>query len=187
MSSEAAGARPERINVVGTSGSGKSHFSRRLAAALNVPHIEMDRVFWRPNWTQPSDEEFFRDLRVALAPPRWVLDGNYTRSIPIKWEKIDLVVWLDYPFALTLFQAVKRAVARAWKKHELWPGTGNRESFRKSFLSRESILWWTITTHGPVRRKYESYLTDPRFSHIRFVRLRSRAEAERFLSSLSMN
>lgn len=173
-----------RINVVGTSGSGKSTFCKKLSSLLQYPYIEMDKIFWGLDWTMPNDEEFFANLRRALDGPRWVLDGNYTRTTPIKWQNVDLVIWLDYSFPRTLFQAVRRAVARAWTQQELWEGTGNRESFRRSFLSKESIIWWTITTHAKVRKKYESILLDPKFAHITFVRLRNHSEAERFLAQI---
>lgn len=176
---------PARINVIGTSGSGKSTFSKKLAKALGLPYIEMDKIFWGPNWKWPSDEEFFAKLRTELDKPAWVLDGNYTRTIPMKWENVDLVIWLDYSFAITLLQAVRRAVKRAWTQEEIWDGTGNRESFRKSFFSKDSIIWWTITTHGKVRAKYESYMSDPKFSHITFVRLRNHKEAQTYASKLA--
>ncbi|CRL43945.1 Shikimate kinase [Sodalis glossinidius str. 'morsitans'] len=48
-----------KINVVGTSGSGKSTSSRRLATQLAIPYIEMDTLFWQPNWTPSNDEDFF--------------------------------------------------------------------------------------------------------------------------------
>lgn len=174
-----------KINVIGTSGSGKSTFCKKLAATLNFPHVEMDKIFWGPNWRWPSDDEFFGNLKQALEKPNWILDGNYTRTVPIKWESVDVVIWLDYSFLRTLFQAIKRAAHRAWTKEELWEGTGNRESFRKSFFSKQSIIWWTITTHGQVRKKYESYLTNPKFSHIKFIRLKSHKDAEAFLRALS--
>lgn len=173
-----------RINVVGTSGSGKSTFAKKLSSALGYPYVEMDKVFWGPNWKKPSEEEFFDKLRLAVSGPQWVLDGNYTRTIPIKWENIELVIWLDYSFPRALFQAIRRASFRAWTKEELWEGTGNRESFRKSFFSRESIIWWTITTYTKTRKKYESYLSDKRFSHIQFIRLKNHAEAQDFLATL---
>lgn len=132
----------------------------------------------------PSDAVFFEKLQKALQGEDWVLDGNYSRTVPIKWEKIDLVIWLDYSFPRTLFQAVCRAARRAWSKDELWEGTGNRESFRKSFFSRESIIWWTITSHKKVRQRYERSLKEPKFSHIRFVRLKNHAEAEILLRDL---
>lgn len=175
-----------KINVVGTSGSGKSTFAKRLAAALEYPYVEMDKIFWGPNWKWPTDEEFFAKLRTNLAAPQWVLDGNFTRTVPVKWEKVELVIWLDYSFARTLFQAIRRAATRAWTKEELWEGTGNLESFRKSFFSKESIIWWTVTTHGRVRQEYESYLSDKKLSHIKFIRLRSHAEAQTLLCSLQI-
>lgn len=55
-----------RINVVGTSGSGKSTLSKKIAEVLEHPYVEMDKVFWKPNWEQPSDEEFFLKLENAL-------------------------------------------------------------------------------------------------------------------------
>lgn len=175
----------KRVNVIGTSGSGKSTFARRLAEKINQPYIEMDKLFWRPNWVMPADEAFFADVRNALAgKDGWVLDGNYTRTIPIKWEKVDLVVWLDLPLPRTLWQALKRAVNRSCTGRELWEGTGNRETFAKTFLSKESILLWTWNTHGPVRERNEKLIKDPRFAHIKFLRLRSHREAERFLEQL---
>ncbi len=39
-----------KLNVVGTSGSGKSTFSKALAEKLAIEHIEMDQIFWGPNW-----------------------------------------------------------------------------------------------------------------------------------------
>lgn len=173
-----------RFNVVGTSGSGKSVFSCRLAEILRAPHIEMDRLFWRAHWQQAPEAEFLADLKAALDAPCWVLDGNYSSSIPVKWANVDVVIWLDYPFAVTFMQAVLRAVQRAWRKQELWPGTGNRESFRQTFFSRQSILWWTIKTFAKTRRNYEALMTSRDHAHIRFIRLRRRKAAEAFLHRL---
>ena len=171
--------------MIGTSGTGKTTFAQKLSERLGYPYIEMDKIFWGPNWQWPSDEFFFGNLRTALAGDRWVLDGNYTRTIPIKWERIEMVVWLDYSFPRTLFQALKRALRRSLTQEEIWEGTGNRESFRKSFFSKNSIVLWTIKTHRPVRLKYEAYLRDPKYSHIQFVRLKNHREADAFLNRIN--
>ncbi|CAN5671360.1 adenylate kinase [soil metagenome] len=173
-----------KINVIGTSGSGKSTFARKLAAKLCHEYIELDQIFWLPNWTEPRDEDLFAKLRTALDKPSWVLDGNYSRTNSIKWESVDSVIWLDYSFARTLSQAVFRALRRAWTKEELWPGTGNRESFRGSFLSRKSIILWTIQQHGPTREKNLRIMQDPKHAHIKFVRLANHREADRYLNSV---
>lgn len=174
-----------KINVVGTSGSGKSTFSRKLAQVLNVPHIEMDKIFWQPNWQESSNEKFFKDLENALNHEKWVLDGNYTRSIPIKWKNVETIIWLDYSFTRTIFQAVKRALQRSISQEEFWEGTGNTESFRRSFFSKDSIIWWSITTYSKVKEKYQNYLDDPNYSHIQFIRLKNHKESEAFLKLLA--
>ncbi|CAM3535932.1 topology modulation protein [Vibrio aerogenes CECT 7868] len=151
-----------RVNVVGTSGSGKSTFSQQLAAKLGSPCLEMDALYWKPDWGEPDDDELFAKLQVALeATTSWVLDGNYTRTIPIKWATTDTVIWLDYSFSRTLFQAVRRAFRRSLSGEELWPGTGNVETFRKSFFSTDSIILWTLKTYRRNRLKYEKMIADP--------------------------
>lgn len=174
----------ERINVVGTSGSGKSTFARELARLLDLPYYEMDALCWKPGWREAPDEEFFCKVEEATSGSRWVLDGNYTRTLPIKWKRVQAVIWLDLPFVQTVLRVTARTIRRAFTREELWPGTGNRESLAEAFLSRKSIIWWAITTHGPNRRKYSARMAAPEYSHIAFVRLRSRAEAARFLEDL---
>lgn len=175
---------PQRINVVGSSGSGKSTFSRQLAAILEIPHVEMDAVFWGAEWDWPSDEKFFAKLEKELEPEHWVLDGNYTRTIPIKWRKVQTVIWLDYSFLRTFIQSLKRAVVRAWTQEELWSGTGNRESFKKSFFSKDSIILWSVSNYGKVRKKYDSMIKDEKWSHIDFIRLESPEESTQYLQSI---
>lgn len=171
----------ERINVVGTSGSGKTTFAKALAEQLNCPLIEMDALFWKANWTESSDEEFFAKLTQAVAPDCWVLDGNYHRSAPIKWREVDTIIWLDLSFIRTIWQALKRAIARARSGEELWSGTGNCESWRMLF-SRDSIILWTIRNYRSNKRRYKAIMSDPTYDHIQFVHLTTPAMCQQFLS-----
>ena len=174
-----------KINIIGTSGSGKSTLARRIATALALPCIGMDTLYWQPDWQGTQDEVFVSKLEDALdASPGWVLDGNYNRTRAIKWREVDLVVWVDYGVVRTLRQAVIRAITRAWTQQELWPGTGNRESFRRSFLSRESILIWTLKTWRSNRVRYQADMDNPAYAHIRFVRITSRQQADALIAGL---
>ena len=74
-----------------------------------------------------------------------------------------------------------RTVARIRDGREFWPGTGNRESLSHA-LSRDGLLWWILSTHRRRRRTMAEQL-DARPS-VRTVRLRSPAEAERWLAGL---
>ncbi|MCA9056224.1 MAG: hypothetical protein KDA75_20485 [Planctomycetaceae bacterium] len=175
--------RIERVNVIGTSGSGKSTFGRQLADCLRLPFVELDSVFWKPNWTEPSDDEFFPLVETITSGARWVLDGNYTRTMPIKWRRVQLVVWLDMPFLKTLYRVTSRCVRRSLTHMEIWPGTGNRETLRKAFLSRDSVIWWSVTTYRQNRRRYREVMTSAEYPHIWFVRLRSAREVDAFLEA----
>jgi hypothetical protein len=97
------------------------------------------------------------------------------------------VVWLDPSFAQAVLRVTARTIRRAFTREELWPGTGNRESLAEAFLSKKSIIWWAITTHGRNREKYSALMASPEYSHIAFVRLRSRAESQRFLGGLAQS
>ena len=176
----------KRINVIGTSGSGKSTFSRRLSAKLNYPYLEMDKMFWKANWVESSNEEFFAKLKHHVSQPTWVLDGNYNKTVSIKWAEVDTIIWIDYSLLRTVYQAIKRAITRSINKQELWQGTGNIETIRKSFFSKKSIILWTLKTYKKNRIRYQALFDDPRYQHIHFVRLTSPKMATKFLKELAL-
>ena len=169
-----------RINVVGTSGSGKSTVGKLVAEELNIPYIQMDALFWKPNWAESTDDEFFPKVEQALGGDEWVLDGNYTRTLPIKWKRVQMVVYLDLPFHVVLYRITKRSLRRGLKKEELW--AGNKETFWKHLFTRDSMILWTIKTFHRNRSRYTELFKQPEFSHIKFVRLRTGKEVEEFVS-----
>lgn len=172
----------ERINVVGSSGSGKSTLGRQIAESLDIPYVELDEIQWRPNWTESTDEQLFGGLERALAGDQWVLDGNYSRTEPIKWARVQQIVWLDLPYWRVFYQVFTRTIKRAVRREILW--AGNRESLRKAFFSKDSILWWCLTNLARVRSQYETAMSNPELSHIHFVRLQTRSQIRAYLDSL---
>ena len=179
-------AEMKRINVVGTSATGKSTFSRSLAAKLGLHYIELDNLFWLDDWQECPDEVFFAKIEseAAKAAAGYVIDGNYTRAIPVKWAEIDTVIWLDLPFPVNLYRSVKRAVQRAWSKQNLWENSNNQESLQRMF-GRDSIVWWMITTHRRNRQKYLRMMNAPEYQHIRWIHLISQKQIDAFLQRLN--
>ena len=171
-----------RINVMGTSGSGKTSVARRIAKKLNIPYVELDELFWKPNWTESTDEEFFPKLEEALSVDGWVLDGNYTRTIPIKWKRCRMVVYLDLPFHIVLYRIIKRSLIRGFKNEELW--AGNKETVLKHLFTRDSMILWTMKTFFTNRKRFAINSKNPEYSHIKFVRLRSKKEIGNFVTQL---
>ncbi|MBK8550670.1 MAG: hypothetical protein IPL53_06255 [Ignavibacteria bacterium] len=121
------------INIIGTSGSGKTTFGRELSEILKIPLLEMDKIFWKPDWTIPDELEFFSKLKDELNSDRWILDGNYKRTTFIKWQKTEVVIWLDYSFHRTFYRSLSRSLSRAISQKELWENTGNRNLFPELF------------------------------------------------------
>jgi adenylate kinase family enzyme len=162
------------INVVGSSGSGKSPLAQPLATLLTRPYIELDALFWQPDWTPCPAPEFLARVERALSDPGWVLDGNYDRTRDIKWATVDVVIWLDLPVWRILCQVFARTLRRSLQREVLW--AGNRETLRKALFSRDSILLWAITSLRPIRRRYRDVMADPRWQHIVFVQVQTQAD-----------
>ncbi|KPZ57294.1 Shikimate kinase [Pseudoalteromonas sp. P1-13-1a] len=172
-----------RINVIGTSGSGKSHFSRRLAEKLDVPYIEMDAIFWLPNWEHLETKDFLLELQSLMEQKKWVLDGNQSKTNTLKWRYVDTIVWLDYSFFHTFKQILFRSLKRSWSKQEIWEGTGNRESFRRNFLSSKSVILWMLQNYWKTKQKYTKLFVSELADSVKVIRIKSPKQAELFLAN----
>jgi len=134
-----------RIIITGTTGSGKTTLGARLAKVLNIKHIDLDDLHWLPNWRERSDEEFLALLQEELEHNKhWIIVGNYSVTKPITWPQATHFIWLNYPFRVVLYRSVKRAITRIITREKIC--NGNVESFRQTFFSRESVLWWMFKT-----------------------------------------
>ena len=178
-----------RIHVIGNSCSGKSSLAERLARSLAVPLVELDALNWEPDWvglstTDPA--EFERRLHAATADGAWVVAGSYARfSERVFWRRLETVIWLDLPILVLLARAMTRSWRR-WRSKELLWGTNVERFWSQLMVWRkdESLLWWIATQHRRKRRAMIERMADPAWAHIRFVRLVSTAEIERFVAAL---
>lgn len=168
--------------VVGTSGCGKSTLARALAAAQGADYVELDELFWGPGWKKRATADFIAGVREATRGERWVADGNYSVVRTALWPRATHVVWLDFGRATVLARIVGRTSRRVATQEPMWHG--NRESVGKAFFSRESIIWWSITTFDKNRRKYAALREDAAWAHLSWVVLRSPREARAFLESM---
>jgi adenylate kinase family enzyme len=151
-----------RLVVVGTSGSGKTTLAKALSAALDVPRIEMDAVNWQPGWRDIAThdpDEFIRRIADAAAGEAWVIDGNYTRARAVLWPRATGFIWMDYERSVVMRRVIWRSFGRAVLRRELWPGTGNREDFRK-WLDREHPIRWAWDHWASNRQRYGEAFAD---------------------------
>ena len=85
-----------RILVLGCSGSGKSTFARKLHNATGLPLYHLDNVWWRPDRTHITREEFDARLAEIVSRDRWIIDGDYSRTYEKRIAACDTVIFLDF-------------------------------------------------------------------------------------------
>ena len=98
----------QRIMIIGCGGAGKSTLARQLGEKLNLPVVHLDKLFWKPGWEHIPREEFDKLHREALAGEKWILDGNYNRTMEERIRYCDTVIYLDFSCFACLMGVAKR-------------------------------------------------------------------------------
>ncbi len=173
---------PLRLVVVGTSGSGKTTLAAQVGEILDIPHIEIDALHWGPNWTETPEAELQAKLLAATSGPAWVVDGNYSKARPVLWPRATTIVWLDYGLPVLLWRILRRTFGRVFLRQELW--NGNREGFRQAFLSRNSIIYWVLTTYKRRRVEYPILFAQPENAHLTVIRHRTPGETRAWMRGI---
>ena len=161
----------DRILVIGCPGAGKSSFARALRDVSGLPLYYLDMLFHRPDRTTASREEFDEALRRIVAQPRWIIDGNYQRTLPLRFAACDTVYYFDLPVELCL----EGARARIGQKREDMPWV--EREMDPEF--EQYILDFPRDQRPPIEALIGQY-RDSR----RIIRFRSREEAARLLRGI---
>ena len=171
----------KKIIVVGTSGSGKTTLAKQLAKKLSIPHIHLDNLVWLPGWKMRDHQEFKNLVAKKLEKPTWIICGNYTKLMPMTWSQADTIIWLDYPLHLSLWRALKRAARLWWTQEPVC--NGNYETI-SNFFSKNGIFFWVFKSHKSRKKQMPTFMKDPKYKHINFVRMRSPKEIKQWFESL---
>jgi len=173
--------RPERVLIAGVTGSGKTTLARRVAERWDLRHVEIDGLFHGENWTpRPS---FIDDVRALAAEDRWVTEWQYTSkgTDEILAPRAQIVVWLDYPFALVRRRLLLRTLKRRLLRTQLWNGNVEPALWAREGWSGENdiLRWQKNTRHKWERRMPSIEATHP---HLHIVRLGHPTELKRWLT-----
>ena len=110
----------QRICIIGPSNSGKSTLARALSKRLGIPVCHLDQLAHIPgtNWQPRANEEWQEghDLFVEIAT--WVIEGNYSFSMPQRFKKATSIIWLDF----NPWGCVRRYLLRSLKNDAGRPG-----------------------------------------------------------------
>jgi adenylate kinase family enzyme len=101
-------SRVQRVAIIGSTASGKSTLARRLQAATGIEAFHLDDLYWGPSCTAMPEHEWDALLDQLVSRPTWIIDGNFTASLPRRLAAADTVILLDLPRIVCLVAAVKR-------------------------------------------------------------------------------
>ena len=173
----------ERILILGRTGSGKTTLARELAAALDVPHVELDSLYFGPGFSTAPLPLLRERTRVAIAGDRWVTDGNKSAVRDLVWPRADTVIWLDYPFGVSLWRLAKRARRRASALTAEAAETGGESGLPRQVLAAATGVLTALRSHAGQRRRYPRMFSEPENQHLAVVRLRSPRATRRWLDA----
>ncbi len=97
-----------RISIVGGSGSGKSTLCNILSKELNLPAIHLDAINYKENWVEINKEERDKIISNKALEDKWIIDGNYNKTLKERFDKADLIIWLNYSTFMHLKGIFKR-------------------------------------------------------------------------------
>lgn len=101
----------QKVIVIGCSGSGKTTFCLALKKATNLPLIHLDFAHHQNIWDRnPVKAKIQKQNHIQrlLQEPEWIIDGNYQRTLHMRAEAADTIIFLDYPWWLCMWRALKR-------------------------------------------------------------------------------
>ncbi len=160
----------KKVVVLGGSGSGKSTFARKLCAVTRLPLYHLDNLFWNKDKTHVSREVFDRRLDVILSYDRYIIDGEYGRTIERRIAAADTIFYFDIPLA----ERLDGAAARVGTVHPDLPWT--EESFDPEF---EKWIRDYDTDQRPVTLELLQ-----KYKEKEIIIFKNRAEADRFIEEL---
>ena len=139
-----------RLRVMGSPGGSKTTAGRAIAAALGVPFLELDNIYWhmvQPMYsTYRSAEECAALLQEFLdANSAWVMDGSYMRWSQAAMGLATEAVLIDLPLLRRLWMLWRR-----W-----WVGRCGLQGGDDAHLSSTiELFYWVAwkSRHHPKRR-----------------------------------
>ena len=126
-----------RISIIGGSGSGKSTLSTILSKELGLPAVHLDAINFNPNWKEIDKQERDKIIAEKAKEEKWIIDGNYNKTLKERLERADLIIWLDYSTLKLLSGILKRYFHSKHSERPEIPGCKERldASFVKYVLT----------------------------------------------------
>lgn len=148
-----------RIIIVGNNGSGKSFLSKELSAITGLPLVHLDVEYWLPNWEKPPKEEWIKKLTELMSKEKWIIDGNHTDTMDLRFKATDIIIFLD----INRFVCLVSVLLRNGKKRSDTLQY-REEKLDKNFLQLCKGLWrFPKTRKHTIMNLHKKYPNKPFF------------------------
>ena len=164
----------KKMCIFGCPGSGKSTLSKNLSTILDLDVYHLDNIYWKPNWVNISKEEFDSRLNELLSLEKYIIEGNYNRTLDLRLEKCDCAIYLDFNRFTCLFSVIKRYFMYKNKTRDDLT-VGCDEALDKEFIS---YVWHF---NKKFRKKYYFKLGN---LNKKVIVLKNRRQVKKFLKEL---
>ena len=165
----------ERIIIIGCGGAGKSTLARQLGEKLNLPVVHLDKLFWQPGWVETPQAEFDALLRQEMAKDKWIMDGNFNRTLPERVQRCDTIIYLDFNRVACLLGVCKRVLTTYGKaRPDMGEGCPER-------IDWEFLQWvWNFNKN----KREGNYRLLNEAQGVEIIVLKNRRAVKKFLSQL---
>ena len=166
-----------RISIIGGSGSGKSTLANILSKVLDIPAIHLDAINYNANWVEIDKNERDEIISSKSKEDKWIIDGNYNKTLKERLDRADLIIWLDYSTFAHLKGVSKRIIKNFNKEKFELPGCKERLDF--------NFIKYVITYNKKNRPKVLELLND--VPHYKLLVFKKQKDLNNWLKSFSKN
>lgn len=171
----------QRVMIIGPGGAGKTTLARRIGERTGLPVVHLDRAYWQPGWVEPEKAAFDAVHDELTAGERWIVDGNYGRTMSRRAERADTIVLLDPPPWRNVLSAACRAIrSRGTARPDMNPGCVERINGDFVFNFLRWIWRYRVDSLPGVLERIEPLRATKTVQHFR-----SRRDAYRWLDGVA--
>ena len=131
----------KKIAIIGCAGSGKTYLTLKLAQKVDLPIIHLDQYAWKPNWERIDFEELKKMHHELCKKDAWIMEGIYFKLLRERVEHADVVIFLDMPRSVCLWNVIKRSIFNSGKIIEGNPQGCIQNIFSFKFLEFLQWIW----------------------------------------------
>lgn len=114
--------RMQKIHITGGPASGKTTFSKHVAATLRLPLYELDGIALQLQAAGRPFAEMATEVQRIVSLDHWVTEGAYLGWAEPLLQQADLIVWLDTSWHVASCRIILRHVKAEIARNNRFPG-----------------------------------------------------------------